>query len=275
MGTLLSNSGKQMADQEDKPEPTTCEKCGRTLDWFQVDLLGRKKWIMKTCECIKAEWEKEEKRRKAEERRRRIERLFSLSRLGTRFMESRFENWEPMPGAEAALDYALDFAENFEEYQKRGEGLLIYGPPGNGKSHLAAAVVHRLLERGKPAIFQSVPDLLDRIRRTYDRDNSTNEGQIMAALEEADLLVLDDAGAEQWTEWAESKLYTIIDHRYRNKKPIFVTTNTDVEELESAVGFRAYDRLLEMCLLVKNSGESYRRIIARRRIQSIKEGRRK
>ena len=84
----------------------------------------------------------------------------------------------------------------------------------------------------------------------------------MRALTRADLLVLDDAGAEKWTEWTEPTLYTIIDERYSYCKPLIITTNSTLDELEKKIGDRAMDRVLEMCEIVENTGESYRKMIA-------------
>jgi len=87
--------------------------------------------------------------------------------------------------------------------------------------------------------------------------------EIMKTLTQADLLVLDDAGAEKCTQWTEPTLYTIIDERYTNKRSIIVTTNAGLEELEQKIGFRAMDRLLEVCAIVENEGTSYRQEVGR------------
>lgn len=221
---------------------------------------------------LKEDWYRKMEQQAEEEKKQRIQRLFDFSRLGERFKNSTFDRFEPLPGTEKALKYAKEFAENFLDHLEKGTGLIIFGEPGNGKTHLVAAVVHKVISQGKTAIFQWVPDLLDRIKRTYGKNGQVEEteDEILRAVNSVDLLVLDDLGAEQWTQWTEGKMTSIIEHRYRFRKPILVTTNCQVQELKKVISFRAYDRLLEMCLMVENSGSSYRRKVAKERLKQMR-----
>ena len=118
-------------------------------------------------------------------------------------------------------------------------------------------------------VFQSVPELLQRIRSTFNSDNKENETQIMRALLECDLLILDDIGAEKTTEWVEEKLFNVIDGRYRKELPTLYTSNLQPKELQTQVGKRSYDRMVETSLIVENRAKSYRREIAKQRLQSF------
>jgi DNA replication protein DnaC len=199
------------------------------------------------------------------ERERKLRRLFDDTRLGERFKESTFEQWVSMPGTQKAFSEAVAMVDQWNERRETGQGLILYGPPGNGKSHLAASIINGLVSKGVLGVFLSVPELMDRIRYTYDTQNNETESAILAGLDSADLLILDDAGAERWSEWVESKLFRIIDTRYRKRKPIIVTTNLDLKALGQAVGLRSMDRLIEMCTVVELTGKSYRRLQAEQR----------
>ncbi len=191
-----------------------------------------------------------------ERRRRRAYDLWEQANLGPRFARSTFQTWEVREGTERAYKTAKDYVA--EWLLDEGLGLILVGPAGCGKSHIAAAVVQALMDKGSLCIFQSVPDLLKKIRATYG--NEGNEGADMVkALEDCDLLVLDDLGSERWTAWAEEQIYTLIDHRYRNEKPIVVTTNLKLNKLEQVLGTRIMDRLVEMCRAVSMDCTSYRK----------------
>lgn len=250
----------------------TCPECGNIVEPVVIEVFGQTRYIRGTCKCELERQAQEEARRKEYERKARIARLFDLAELGPRFAECTFESWIARPGSERCLEAAKNFAEHFDRHQVSGEGLLMFGNPGNGKSHLAAAIVNAVIPRGKACVFRSVPALLKKLQETYRADARVSESEILAVLQDADLVVLDDLGAEKMTEWAESMLYYIVDQRYRWRKPLIVTTNCDLEELEERIGTRTFDRLLEMCVLVENRATSYRKEEAFKRMKTLKIG---
>lgn len=131
-----------------------------------------------------------------------------------------------------SLDHAYKLAREFAEEPHLW--LVLLGPTGCGKTHLAAAVANRLLARGKPVYFVVVPDLLDHLRSAYGPDSKVPYDQLFETIRSAPLLILDDLGSHSSTPWAREKLYQLINHRYNHRLPTVITTNFSMDELDQS-----------------------------------------
>jgi DNA replication protein DnaC len=140
-------------------------------------------------------------------------------------------------------------------------GLVLFGPTGTGKSHLAAAIAQERLAKGREAIFVIVPELLDDLRLSIKSGEST---ELLELVKNAELLVLDDLGTEKITSWVSEKLYVII--AARAGKQTVVTANYGPDELvdrmvdgsDDIPGRRIVSRLSGMCDWVPVDGEDRR-----------------
>lgn len=189
--------------------------------------------------------------------RRRIARFDRhSSRLG-RALRQRFCNFDLSGDAAAATEAfnaALLFAKDPQGW------LVIYGPKGNGKTHLAASIANHLIDdRQVPTLFLTAPDFLRGLRQEV-KASVQGEGGPSASLldvaQEAPVLILDDLGAEQLTEWAEEQLFLLLDGRYRRELPTVVVTNEELRDLPSRIYSRLGDRTL--CRLVHNPAADFR-----------------
>ncbi len=103
---------------------------------------------------------------------------------------------------------------------------LLIGKPGNGKTHLAIAAFNRWLEQRDSGYFWKVPDWLAWLKRAvFDEETMTLDAALEGYRQTGGLLVLDDLGAENSTDWASEQLYRVIDARYDAKAPTIVTSN--------------------------------------------------
>lgn len=248
----------QTSSYDELPKKT-CPNCGCEIKPVELvyELFG--KVIYPSCECIAESLKREQLQRELSQRRIEVERLFADSELGPRFRECTLANWIQRQGSEKVYLAVKEFIEKWPAQLEDGQGLVILGPPGNGKSHLAAACVNAVISQGYPAIFQPVTRLMYRLNASYRDDSRNSEADIIGGLIEADLVVLDDVGAEKWTEKVEERLYSIIDGRYWGKKPTIITGNfRSLKELQDHIGERAFDRLAETCAFVENRATSYR-----------------
>lgn len=114
--------------------------------------------------------------------------------------------------------------------QPRDKGLYLYGGAGTGKTFLAALITREYVLQMKSAIFGDVPQLLNDLKKTFN-DPSLSSEQILDRYCRCKLLVLDDIGAGQITDWAVEIIYRIINSRYNDERLTVVTSNYDLDGL--------------------------------------------
>ena len=164
-----------------------------------------------------------------------------------RLAQLRFNNFDlRQPGLDenerqslsSALNAALSFAE-----EPRG-WLTLAGPNGCGKTHLAGAIATKALAGGIDVFFAVVPDLLDYLRSAFAPTQSETYHEIFERVRSASLLILDDLGAERSAEWAEEKLYQIVNYRTLMGLATVVTTNQKDEWIKMTRP-RIYSRIVD------------------------------
>ena len=113
--------------------------------------------------------------------------------------------------------------------------LYLHGSYGAGKSHLAAATATALQALGLQTIYRSTPSLLDKLRAGY-KDHTFDER--MEAIQQADVLVLDDIGTEHTSGNADALLYTILNERYLHDRRTLLTSNIHPDDLPARLASR-------------------------------------
>ena len=170
-------------------------------------------------------------------------RLYSLSNL-QELQHLTFDSFEPRgkiglgPQQADSLERAFNHSQHFSE--KLDGWLLIQGGYGCGKTHLAAAIANLAVSVGIPTLFITVPDLLDNLRYAYQDPEASFEERF-EEIRQCPLLILDDFGTQNATEWAREKLFQIFNYRYVNKLPTVVTTNLPLEEIDGRIRSRLQD----------------------------------
>lgn len=255
-----------------------CSKCGGAQIYKKIPI-GRKEIeiLDKPCPCQKREQERKEKEEKEHkekyeefEREVRIEQLKSRSMMDEKFKKSTFENWNKGSESEKLIKICKKYCENFKENKEENIGMLLYGNPGVGKTYAVSCITNYLINEQVSVICVSINGLLRQFRSTYNSDNRECENDILRDIKSVDLLIIDDLGTEQLTEWSNSMLYEILDTRYRANKPLIITTNFGSEEFRKRYHKRLNDRIFEMCPPVDCKGISLRGMLSKNKLEQIR-----
>ncbi len=184
------------------------------------------------CACIRRETGPE----------RRL-RLLAYSNLGA-LTRLTFENLDPQgrSGHPRSREQFAAASQAAREFAAAPQGwLVIHGPSGSGKSHLAAAITNERVRQGEPALYLTAPDLLDRLRAAFSPDAGSPYDESLENLKNAPLLVLDDLGVQSGTPWAKEKLDQLLTFRFNNELPTVVITAVPFGELDDRLRTRLTD----------------------------------
>lgn len=244
-----------------------CGKC-HSKKQCRVELFGREMTPYCTCECEKERLKKEREEFLKTQKEAEIQRLKAYCGLPHRLLSVNFDTAEPSPENEKAFCVCKKYAVRFDEMLRKNQGLLLYGGVGTGKTFSAACIANVLLGNGVSVIFTSFVRLLGK-SKGFDIDE-----EMADRLCGAGLLIIDDFGAERNTDFALEKVYSIIDSRYSAGKPMIITTNLDLNEMQSCADIRSrriYERIFEICYPVRFEGQSRRIGIASDRFKEMEE----
>ncbi len=232
-------------------------------------------WVSRACEC--QEMQREERR-------------LAAAHIPERYRHYTLDGYETaFRGADASLGRAHMTARKFVEaypVDTAGKGLLFTGSIGVGKTHLAVGVLRRLVqERGVKGLFCDYRELLKSIQNSYNSQVQTTELELLKPVFAAEVLVLDDLGAQKPNEWVWDTVALILNTRYNDKQTTIITTN--YQDLPAGAGFRVDEkgnkpaksedtlgdrigdrmrsRLAEMCVRVDMTGEDFRQSVKRAR----------
>jgi DNA replication protein DnaC len=202
------------------------------------------------CACEREEDRVAEEMRKEDEAKQRriyIAHIRESSGLVGKLADMRLEGFKPSRHTQSAYDWAVKYLDSWPV--KTG-GLLI-GPFGSGKTHLSAAVANALIDMGVKVKFMAGFDLLERIRRSYDKP-AADGPDVCESVASAEVLVYDDLGNERIAsddrgEWAREKILRVFYWRDVHQRPTIVTSNYTKGELGAKIGFATLSRILGLC----------------------------
>ena len=247
-----------------------CGQCNtrkeREIIWFD----GKPKKVPVMCKCRAEEERLKKEQMQKEEEMTSIQRAKISSMMDDTFRTACFANYQIRNGNERHLKVAKKYCIEFSKMYERNQGLLFWGTVGTGKSYTAACIANYLLEANTSVVMTSFVRILQEMQG-FDRER---EETFTNKLNSVKLLIIDDLGAERSTDYALEKVYGIIDNRYRAKKPLILTTNLTLQQMQEATDIRyarIYDRIFEMCYPMEFSGVSWRKREAAQRYEETRK----
>ncbi len=242
-----------------------CGKC-RTPKQFRMDappLEGR--LLPHPCRC-----EQERLDREAAEQEARRHRQAVADLKGKGFTDPAMREWTFANdnGKCPQMKHACFYVEYWEQMKAENIGYLLWGGVGTGKSYFAGCIANALMEQEVAVRMTNFALILNDLTASFEGRN-----EYITRLCRAPLLILDDFGMERGTEYGLEQVYNVIDSRYRSRRPLIITTNLSLQDLQhpqDTAHARIYDRLLEMCAPIRFSGENFRRATAQDKLARLK-----
>lgn len=251
-----------------------CPHCEGT-GWRPVETDGVRR--VARCECEKSQ---------------RYDSLLKSAQIPRRYEHCNLENFdvrkdsrtrEPNPSLDAARMYSKKLVQEYPT----DFGLLFVGPTGVGKTHLGVAVLRGLMEKkGVPCLYYDFLKLLKDIRDSYNPVSHTSEMRVLGPVLDVEVLMLDDLGAFDPTDWVRETLTHIINSRYNEKRVTLITTTLasgnskrrevrapsgdpipDVDRSLAQLGPTLSSRLYEMCKVVEIKSDDYRKGIKQKGVR--------
>jgi DNA replication protein DnaC len=246
---------------------STCSICGGIGLVRVISPEGH--WVSRPCDC--QEMQREERR-------------VAAAKIPERYKDYDLDGFTVLREFDSSLGRAYQTARHFVDaypVDTAGKGLLFTGSIGVGKTHLAVGVLRRLIrDRGVKGLFCDYRELLKSIQNSYNPQVSTTELELLQPVFNAEVLVLDDLGAQKPNEWVWDTVALILNSRYNNKQTTIITTNypdlpagggaqTDAERaareqtLGDRIGDRMRSRIAEMCICIEMKGKDFRQSVKR------------
>ena len=232
-----------------RPPLTRAAECEEHGTYASLCHVGR---IWLGCpRCSAAEEAVERQRDELQVRQERVqqwEAKLGRSGIPARFRDRTLDSYAVEHSGQArALEFAQAYANDFGRVRKSGRSAIFMGNLGTGKTHLAVGIgLHAMREHQASVLFISVSRLVRMVKDSWARGSGSTESDVVAQMVFPDLLILDEVGVQQGTEFERNVLFDVFNERYEQRKPSLLLTNCSLDELKSKyLGERVVDRLSE------------------------------
>ena len=201
-----------------------CGKC-RTPKQFRMDAPPMEGRLLPCpCRCEQARLDQEAAEQEA---RRHRQAVADLKRRGFTDPAMRIWTFANDNGKCPQMKHAHFYIEHWDTMLAENIGYLLWGGVGTGKSYFAGCIANALMEQEITVRMTNFALILNDLTASFEGRN-----EYISQLCRALLLIIDDFGMERGTEYGLEQVYNVIDSRYRSKKPLIVTTNIPLHDLQ-------------------------------------------
>lgn len=243
-----------------------CRKC-QTPRQTRIAVFNKTITPSVLCKC-----EKERRGNEEAERQRRafMDRVSRLKANGLQDKAYRDYTFANDLGYNPEIKNARIYVDHWEEMRATSSGILLWGDVGTGKTFIAGCIANALLDKGIPVLMTNFARILNTLTNMYAEDRNG----FIDSLNEYSLLIIDDLGMERNSGFALEQVFSVIDSRYRSKKPLIVTTNLTLSEMKHPADIshaRIYDRVLERCVPICINRQNIREMNSASNIARMKD----
>ncbi|MDE9455319.1 ATP-binding protein [Xenorhabdus bovienii] len=187
--------------------------------------------------------------------------LLGAVNISPRFAQASFANYQlSSEAAKHNLGICQNYAHSWEVRKQAGEGLVLCGRPGTGKTHLAVAICRVVAtEKQARAFMTTASRIIRAFRRSWNHEAEQTEFETLQFYSEMDLLVIDEIGVQYGTDSERNILFEVINNRYEDLLPTILISNLPLSDLSGFLGERIIDRMSQGGVVLAFNWDSYRR----------------
>lgn len=242
-----------------------CKNCG-TPRQLKISIFDREQLVPISCRCQLDRINEQRRKEKERDFRQMVLALRKSGLSDERFSGYAFENDK---GYNPEMEKAKAYVNRWSEMKNKNLGLLIWGNVGTGKTFFAGCIANALIDKGIPVVMTNFSKIINTLSGMFSEDKN----RFIESLSRCELLIIDDLGIERNSEFALEQVFSVIDSRYRSKKPLIVTTNLTIDEIrnpDNLAKARIYDRILELCVPIKINNTNIRKLNASEKIKELR-----
>lgn len=242
------------ATQTSSSETMICKECrdaGFTSGSISYQAYGSSdKYFCRHCakgENLFEQWKKEPAQQKCFRawKQDKIDRAIRISGVDGVFQNIRLND---IKSESSLAKSCIKYVENWEEIRLTGEGYYFWGNVGAGKTFIASALANELMKaKLVEVLFIRMPEAAKRVKKSFDSFVKNEDKKLFDRMKDVELLVIDDLGVEKVSEWLIDEMYQIIDFRWRNKKPMIITSNRSLDDLSKVYPEQIPSRIKGCC----------------------------